>query len=141
VPAIIASQARGEINIPREDLGAPLRLKMDSETGLVKLNSSGLPVTTLSKGVKGVISNTMKHLEATLIDSITRGVTPEEYAQELQACKDAAKEIVEKQALSIQVATLALQKQNEPSETPAPESTPEMELAPQETPVEVGASA
>ena len=107
LPFFTASNVQGETAIPREAIGAPLRLAKDKD-GSVRFNKTGRPVLKvageLSEAIRMVRENTVAGWMA--FAGQVMKAKPDEYRAESQACHEAGAPIIQKANADIAVAVL-----------------------------------
>ena len=107
LPFFTASNVQGETAIPREAIGAPLRLAKDKD-GSVRFNKAGRPVLKvageLSEAIRMVRENTVAGWMA--FAGQVMKAKPDEYRAEAQACHQAGEPIIQRTNADIAAAVL-----------------------------------
>ncbi len=103
LPFFTASNVQGDTAIPREALGAPLRLAKDKD-GSVKFSKSGRPVMRVAPELSTQIKIVRENFTAGLMAYAAQIAEemPEEYKAEVEACQEAGRPIIEKAHADIQ---------------------------------------
>ena len=133
LPFFTATNVQGDTAIPKDVLGAPLRLSK-AKDGTVKFSQSGRPVLRVAPELSEQIKFVRENFTASLLNYVgqVQKAKPDEYKAEVQACYEAGKPIAEKMAHDVEEAMLMAQAvaatPEEPeATTPEPAATPEPE--------------
>ena len=105
LPFFIATNVQGDTTIPRDALGAPLRLAYDKD-GSVKFSKTGRPILKVAPELNQQIRLVRENFTAGLVSYAGQVAhqRPEDYQAEADACREAGEPISEKARTDIQAA-------------------------------------
>jgi hypothetical protein len=108
LPFFTATNVQGDTAVPRDALGAPLRLAKDKD-GAVKFSSKGRPVLKVAGELSEQIRLVRENFVAGLVNYAGQVMKtkPDEYKAETEACHQAGAPIIEKANADITAAILA----------------------------------
>ena len=107
LPFFTASNVQGETAIPREAIGAPLRLAKDKD-GSVRFNKTGRPVLKVAGELSEAIRMTKDNFVSSLMGFAGQVMKakPDEYKAEAEACRQAGEPVIERANSDIAAAVL-----------------------------------
>lgn len=112
LPFFTATNVQGDTHISKESLGAPLRLQREKD-GTPRFSQNGRPVIRVNAELNQQIRFVRENVVFNMLN-FAAGVqksNPEEYKTEVEACQNAGKPIIEKDALDVEAAVIEMQKQ------------------------------
>ncbi|MBI4330344.1 MAG: hypothetical protein HY673_03575 [Chloroflexi bacterium] len=130
LPFFTATNVQGDTAIPKEALGAPLRLSK-AKDGTVKFSQNGRPILRVVPQLSEQIKIVRENFTASLLNYAgeVQKAKPDQYKGEVQACYEAGQPIAQKMVQDVEQAVLMAQAQAEAAEavkaptaaTPEPE--------------------
>ena len=125
LPFFTATNVQGDTTLPKEALGAPLRLSKGKD-GSVKFSQNGRPVLKVASELSEQIRMVRDNFTASLVNyaGSVQKARPDQYKAEVQACYEAGQPIAEKMGQDVEAALVM--RQAEEAQPPA-EATPEPE--------------
>jgi hypothetical protein len=116
IPFFTATNVQGDTVIPREALGAPLRLSLDKD-GSPKFSTAGRPVLKVAAELANQVKLVRENFVAGLVNYAGQVMTqrPDDYKAEVAACHEAGAPIIQKanEALAEAIARMAGQHKTE----------------------------
>ncbi len=111
LPFFTATNIQGDTNIPREALGAPLRLQREKD-GTPKFSTSGRPVIRVNAELNQQIKFVRENMVFNMLNfaAQVQKSNPEEFKAEVEACQKAGQPIIEKDNTDIEVAIIEAEK-------------------------------
>jgi len=105
LPFFTATNVQGDTAIPKEALGAPLRLAKDKD-GTVKFSKSGRPVTRVAPELSEQIKIVRENFVASLTGYAAKVASenPQGYKGEVEACHKAGEPITARAHMDIELA-------------------------------------